>query len=95
MHKALDAVDDNWHLSCMDPDGDGSCSKGHRARQMLAEDVAPKVLDALDEAGLLLTDRRRRELLGDPAALAGWTREQSAANERFNASLRFEDGEVI
>lgn len=47
MHKALDAVDENWHLSCMDPDGDGSCSKGHYARRMLAEDVAPKVIETV------------------------------------------------
>jgi hypothetical protein len=54
MHKALDAVDEGWHLSCMDTDGDGSCAKGHYARRMLVEDVAPAVLDALIKAGLLL-----------------------------------------
>ncbi len=50
MHKALDDVDEGWHLSCLEPDADegsGSCFKGHAARRMLEEDVAPKVVDAL------------------------------------------------
>lgn len=52
-HRALDAVDDGWHLACLQPDEDGptSCFKGHAARQMLVVDVMPAVLDALVGAG--------------------------------------------
>ena len=46
---------------------------------------------ALDAKGFLLTDERRQQLLGDPAALVGWAPEQRARNEAFNANLRFEE----
>lgn len=54
-HRALDAVDDNWHYQCMQPDDGGppSCGKGQMARRMLEEDVMPAVLQALVEAGWL------------------------------------------
>jgi len=53
-HRALDAVDDSWHLACLESDeacGPGGCHKGHSARAMLVEDVVPAILDALYEAG--------------------------------------------
>ncbi|HEY6115936.1 MAG TPA: hypothetical protein VI172_08260 [Candidatus Dormibacteraeota bacterium] len=52
-HHALDAVDDGWHLLCLDNPDNLSCGKGHTARAMLAEDVMPAVLDALRRAGAL------------------------------------------
>ncbi len=54
-HKALDAVDDGWHYTCMEPDSEGpsGCGKGQMARAMLAEDVMPAVLAALVKAGWL------------------------------------------
>jgi hypothetical protein len=54
-HRALDDVDDSWHLACMEPDEDASCPpgcrRGHQARAMLVEDVMPAVLDSLVESG--------------------------------------------
>jgi len=53
-HRALDAVGDNWHYTCMQPDDDDlspSCFKGQPARRMLEEDVIPAVLAALVGAG--------------------------------------------
>jgi len=54
-HKALDDVDDGWHYGCLaEPeDGPKSCFKGDYARQMLAEDVMPHVLAALEVQGAL------------------------------------------
>jgi hypothetical protein len=52
-HRTLDSVDDGWHLSCTTDPDDQSCGKGFAARQMLAEDVMPAVLDALAKAGAL------------------------------------------
>jgi hypothetical protein len=52
-HRALNSVDDGWHLTCLHPDNDGptTCYRGHAERQMLVADVMPAVLDALVEAG--------------------------------------------
>jgi hypothetical protein len=52
-HKALDEVDDGWHYTCTHDPDDQSCSKGDAARAMLTEDVIPRVLDTLREAGAL------------------------------------------
>lgn len=52
-HKALDEVDDGWHYQCLQDPDDHSCGKGFRARDMLAEDVVPLVLAALDKQGAL------------------------------------------
>lgn len=56
-HRALDAVDDGWHYTCMDDPADLSCGKGHQARAMLVQDVMPAVLDALARAGALKEER--------------------------------------
>ncbi|MET0417279.1 MAG: hypothetical protein ABW022_14805 [Actinoplanes sp.] len=52
-HAALDGCDDGWHYACTQDDGDRSCGKGFQARAMLAEDVMPAVLKALEEQGAL------------------------------------------
>lgn len=54
-HKALDEADDGWHYTCMQDPDDRSCGKGFRARAMLAEDMMPRVLAALQAAGALWT----------------------------------------
>lgn len=84
-HKALDAVDDGWHYTCLPPDEDGpsGCGKGQTARRMLEEDVMPAVLNALIGAGWLPPPT---PLAGDDD-IPSWERDllerQAARDERF------------